>query len=356
MPADAVTAPRASAWSRPEYEAVYRAVRYALAATLATLMGTAAGFELPFLVPVLILGFFGKPAPRPLLRVALSIIAVVTAASAIGLVMARLLLPYPYLFLAVAFLALFRIFYLKAGGGSPLLVVFLLMGVTLIPIVALESLALSAGIALALVASVVMVMATVFLVHGLMPDLPVWDRAAGPGPPAQPTPPPEPGARFRTAMLSTGVVFPVFAIFFLYGWTSSLLILLYIAILSQVPSFTAGKVAGKALIQGNLLGGLGAIVLYNMLIVVPTFGFFLALTFGAGLVYGRLVYSGRPSAQLFATGFSTVVLLLGMSVSIEGTEAASKFYQRIFQVMAAVFYVVAAFGFLEVLSRRRRTT
>jgi hypothetical protein len=351
MPADAVTAPRASAWSRPEYEAAYRAVRYALAATLATLMGTAAGFELPFLVPVLILGFFAKPVPRPALRVALSIIAVVAGASAVGLVMARLLLPYPYLFLLVAFLALFRIFYLKAGGGSPLLVVFLLMGVVLIPIIALESLAFSAGIALALVASSVMVTVTAFLVHDLMPDLPTWQSAVRP--PAPPAPPPEPAVRFRTAMLSTGVVYPVFAIFFLYGWTGSLLILLFIAILSQVPSFTAGKAAGKALIQGNLLGGLGAIVLYNMLIVVPTFGFFLALTFGAGLVYGRGVYSDRPWAPLFATGFSTVVLLLGMSVSIEGTEAASKFYQRILQVMAAVFYVVAAFGFLEILSRRR---
>lgn len=352
MHAEVTLAARRGLWSAlAEDETAYRAVRFALAATVATFMAYASGFELPFLVPVLASGFFAKPAPRPDLRTALGLIVVISGASMLGLVLARLLLPYPDIFLAIAFLVLFRIFYLKAGGGSPLVVVFLLIGVTVIPIVALDSLALGAAITKALAAGSVMIMASVLLTYGLMPDQPHWQvRVAAQAAAAPVTTASE---RTRTAMLSTGVVFPVFAAFYLLGLTSSLLILVFIAMLSLVPSFTVGKAAGRAMILGNLIGGVGSLVFYNLLIVYPTFTFFLPLTFAAGLLYGRIVYSGRPSAPLFATGFNTVLLMVGMSVAFEGTEAMAKFYSRIFQIMMAVGYVVVAFWFLELLSRKR---
>jgi hypothetical protein len=334
-------------------ERAYRIVRFALAATIATLVGYASGFELPFLVPVLASGFFAKPSPRPSLRTGLGLIVVISGASLLGLVLARLLLPYSYIFLLVAFLVLFRIFYMKAGGGSPLVVVFLLMGITIGPIVALESMELGTAIAKALAAGSVMVIGTVFLTYGLMPDLPEWQAKVAAAAAAAQVP--SLSEQARTAMLSTGVVFPVFAAFYMFGMTSSLLILVFIAMLSLVPSFTAGKVAGQAMIKGNLIGGLGSLVFYNMLIVYPSFVFFLPMTFATGLIFGRYIYSGRPSAPLFATGFNTVMLMVGMSVAFEGTEAMAKFYTRIFQIMLAVGYVVAMFWFLELLARKKAT-
>ena len=355
MPADASLAVRLGLGAAlVADERAYRIVRFALAATIATLVGYGSGFGLPFLVPVLASGFFAKPMPRPSLRTALGLIVVISGASLSGLVLARLLLPYPHIFLLVAFLVLFRIFYFKAGGGSPLVVVFLLIGITVIPIVALESLALGTVIATALAAGSVMVIGTVFLTYGLMPDLPEWQARVAASAAAAPVP--SPAEQARTAMLSTGVVFPVFAAFYMFGMTSSLLILVFIAMLSLVPSFTAGKVAGQAMIKGNLIGGLGSLVFYNMLIVYPSFVFFLPMTFATGLIFGRKIYSERPSAPLFATGFNTVMLMVGMSVAFEGTEAMAKFYTRIFQIMVAVAYVVAAFWFLELLARRRATS
>jgi len=166
----------------------------------------------------------------------LGLIVVISGASVLGLVLARLLLPYPYIFLLVAFLVLFRIFYLKAGGGSPLVVVFLLIGITVIPIVALESMALGTAIAKALAAGSVMVIGTVFLTYGLMPDLPEWQAKVAAAAAAAPVP--SLSEQARTAMLSTGVVFPVFTAFYMFGMASSLLILVFIAMLSLVPSLS----------------------------------------------------------------------------------------------------------------------
>lgn len=337
-----------------ENETAYRSVRFALAATISTFMGYAGGFQLPFLVPVLASGFFAKPAPRPDLRTALGLIVVISGASFFGVILARFLLPYPHIFLLVAFLVLFRILYFKAGGGSPLVVVFLLIGITVVPVLALESMELGVGIAKGLAAGSVLVIASVLLTYGLMPDLPTWQaRAAAVAAAAEV---PSPRQRTQTAMLSTGVVFPIFAVFYLLGWTSSLLVLVFIALLSLVPSFTVGKAAGKAMIAGNLIGGVGSLVFYNLLIVYPSFNFFLPLTFAAGLIFARNIYSGRPTAPLYATGFNTVMLMVGMSVAFEGTEAMAKFYTRMFQILLAVGYVVAAFGFLELLARKRIST
>jgi hypothetical protein len=232
-------------------------------------------------------------------------------------------------------------------------VVFLLIGITVVPIVALESMELGTAIAKALAAGSVMVIGTVFLTYGLMPDLPKWQAKVAAAAAAAPVP--SLSEQARTAMLSTGVVFPVFAAFYMFGMTSSLLILVFIAILSLVPSFTAGKAAGHALITGNLIGGLGSLVFYNMLIVYPSFVFFLPMTFATGLIFGHYIHSGRPSAPLVSTGFNTVMLMVGMGVAFEGTEAMAKFYTRIFQIMLAVGYVVAMFWFLELLARKRAT-
>ncbi len=335
-------------------EASYRTVRFAVAATIATLLGYGSGFELPYLVPVLASGFFAKPVPQLHLKAAVTLVAAITGASFFGVLLASLFLPYPYMFLLVAFLVLFRIFYAKAGGTSPIVIVFLLAATTIIPIVSLESLQLGVAIAQALAVGSALVVVSVILTHRLMPDLPHWNQIATTRN-AEPASSQTPAERTGVALMSTAVVFPLFAAFFLLGWTSSILVLIFVAILSLAPSFAGGKTAGKALIAGNLLGGLGSAVFYNLLIVYPAFPVFLALTFLTALLYGRMVYSGRPSAPLFATGFNTVLLMVGMSVVIQGTEAMAKFYTRIVQIMIAVGYVVLIFGLLEVLFRQNRS-
>jgi len=142
-------------------------------------------------------------------------------------------------------------------------------------------------------------------------------------------------------------------VFMYFSLTSMAVILVYAGLLSLLPSFAAGWKQGKGMVTANLIGGIVAIAFYNLLIVIPSIGMFLLLTLLVGLTFGDVIFSDRPIAPVIKSAFNAVVLLVGMSVTITGADAASEFYARIAQIILAVVYVAAAFGFLEYLQRKR---
>jgi hypothetical protein len=153
--------------------------------------------------------------------------------------------------------------------------------------------------------------------------------------------------RNARATVTTCVVYPVALVFYSFGLTSDLLILVFIAILAQQPSLTAGRKAGGALILGNLAGGLAAMLFYQLLVAAPTLGFFLALTALTTLLIGTRIFSDRPEAPVYATVLSTVLLLVGGSIAPFGDDMSAKFTLRIGQILIAVLYVVGALTLID---------
>lgn len=333
-----------------------RVIRFAVGTTLASAIAFLTGFELPFLVPILAAMLLASKQPRPTVRGGLGFVAIIGVASVAGLAITRVFVHFPPAFLLVTFLILFRLYFALFSGKSPFLIVWLLIASMLIPLIGLASMGLAIGISKGLVAGAAIAIASVWLAHGLFPDLP--DPTAPGEPPdasgekAKALPPIE--VRYRMAMTSTAVVLPILVLIFSFNLTGGALVLIFIAMLSLQPSFAAGWKTGKGLIAGNVIGGFASIVVYETLVAYPAFGFFLLLMLLAGLVFGRVMFSDHPAAPLFKTGFNTVVLLVGMSISITGTEAGSKFYERIAQIMVAVLYVVAAFALIERVQKRVR--
>ncbi len=331
-----------------------RIVRFALGTTLGSGLAYLIGFDLPFLVPILIGMLLASPAPRPTLRAGLGFVLPVAAAAFLGVWLTSYFLQYRIMFLLMEFLVLYRIFYALAGGAAPLRMVWLLIASLIIPLVGLASIGLSIGVALGLVKGAMIAIAAVWLSFGLLPDPPTQGPAPAGGLDAQPkkqVPPPE--ARAAYARRSVTVVFPVVAVFFYLALYSNAVILVYVALLSLSPSFAAGWKQGKGMIAANLIGGLTAIVFYQLLVVYPTISMFLLLTLVVGLTFGDVIFSTRPIAPQIKTAFNAVMLLVGMSVTATGADAASSFYARIVQIILAVVYVAVAFGFLEYLQRKR---
>jgi len=198
----------------------------------------------------------------------------------------------------------------------------------------------------------VMVLLT-WLVWAMFPEPPAV-VAAGPAPakPAPP-PPPTPADRIRDAALSTLVVFPPLVVFYTLQWTSSLLILIFIAILSLQPGAAGNVKAGQALVIGNVIGGMVAVVFFELLVMVPVFPFMVLLTLLIGLVLGAQVFSGKKMGPLFGMAYSTVLLVIGSTTAAEG-DAEAKVTTRVVQIIAAVVYVVVAFRLLERLTSRRK--
>ena len=126
-----------------------------------------------------------------------------------------------------------------------------------------------------------------------------------------------------------------------------MLILIFISILAMQPAFAKDFKVGKALIIGNLIGGIASILAYEVLTVIPEFFYLLLLVLLAGLLFGRQIFSGKAIAPLFGMAYSTFLLIICSTTSLGSNEADAKVWTRVFQIMVAVVYVVSAFGLIE---------
>jgi len=329
-----------------------RILRFALGVTLAVALALGVGWNLSFITPVLLASFLGAPAPCPSGRAGLSIILSIAAAFAVGVAVALAFVPFPPVCLLIVGLLLFLIFYWNLSGAPPFVILMLLIAVTVIPMMGTLSSALVVEFAKGFLLCGAITVGLVFVAHALVPDPVSSSMQATPKATAPPLPEDE---RLRLAAISTAVVFPLAAVFLLFNLTGAILVLAFVAILAQQPSVTAGKKGGVFLIAGNLIGGATAIAFYNLLIAVPSFPFLLLLTLLVCLLFGAQMFSGKPIAALYATGISTVLVLIGSGTAPIGDETDVKFYTRILLIVLATLYVVAATSLLEHLSQPRKS-
>ncbi|MCK5715556.1 MAG: FUSC family protein, partial [Nitrosomonadaceae bacterium] len=160
--------------------------------------------------------------------------------------------------------------------------------------------------------------------------------------------------RFNTAITSTLVILPVLLLFYFFNLTSSLLILIFISILSMQPAFAKDFKKGKALILGNSIGGFAAIIAYEVFTVVPEFYYFVIVVLLIGLIFGKQVFSNKPRAALWAMGYSTFLLVICSTTASGTTEADAKVWTRVLQIMTAVIYIVAAFGLIASFKKEKK--
>lgn len=330
-----------------------RILRYVIGSTIAMAVAMGINWQLSFLVPVLSLNFLVSPAPRPSLKQGVGFVTNVAVACLAGFLLGVYVISYPLLYIPFAGLVLFRLFYYKASGRSPLLTTWLLIALLVIPLITITSPAIATLVAVGILTSAAVTVCVVWLTHGLLPDPPgihdVSKTAV-----AEPMIPPA-RERFRTAAISTLVVLPVFVLFYSFKLQSSLLILVFVGLLSSQPGFATNFKAGGALVIGNAIGGATAIVMYELLVMVPQFFFLIVVTLLAGLVFGPRVFSDKPAAKLYGMAFSTLLLVIGSTTASGSGEAGAKVYTRVAQIIIAVVYVVMAFGVADRFVRRKES-
>lgn len=333
-----------------------RILRYALGSAIAMAVAMGVNWQLSFLAAVLSLSFLASPSPRPSLKQGVSFVAIVAVACLSGLMLGRYLLSYPMVYIPFTGLLLFRLFYFMVSGRSPLLTTWLLIAFLVIPMIMITSPPIANMVAVGILTSAAVTMCVVWLAHGLLPDPPGTGQGAAAVDAAVAKPAPPAKERLKTAAIATLVVLPVFVLFYSFKLQSSLLILIFVALLSAQPGFATNFKAGAALIIGNSIGGAAAILMYELLVMVPQFYFLIMVTFLAGLIFGVRVFSEKPTAKLYAMAFSTLLLVIGSTTASGPGEAGSKVYMRVLQITIAVVYVVMAFGVADRFVRRREAT
>ena len=325
-----------------------RILRFAIGITVGMALATGIAWPLSFLTPVLVGLLLSSPAPLTL-RAGIGFVAIIAVAMGASFVFSVVFLAYPAIFLALVGLVLFRIFHAASGNVHPLPILWMVVGFCVIPLVTLTSAQAGAIIAAYITFGGAVAVALALMVQSLIPDPIVPSATAAP---PTPKPTPEASERFRSAAISTLAVWPLLVFFYVFQLTGDLLVLIFVAVLAISANLQAGFKGGKALIVANLGGGVVTILMYNLLVAVPEFGFFVLLMLLTTLLLGLGRFSDAPTAALYGTAMNTVLIVIGMT-STSTTEANVKIYVRITQIIVAVVYIVVSLGLLEGLWKRK---
>jgi hypothetical protein len=325
-----------------------RALRLASGTALCLAASFGLALPIPFIAPVLgvmLLASVNRPLP---LKAGLSLALVAMLTTGIGLLLIPILRYYPASGVLLIGLGLFVVFRFGLRGANNLIVIFLVMGLTMIPVAGTADFDLALLVIGALVKGLLLAVMALSVSHWLFPE-----PAGAQSPQATPVLPTEEVG--WVALRAALVVLPTFLLA-LIDPASYLPIILKAVSLGQQSCSTTARNAAHELLGSTLLGGLLAILFWSALsLFVHLWMFFLWMLL-FGLLLARKLYALSPTRQspgLWLNSLVTMIILLGQSVQ---DSFAGKDVYTAFAVRMGLFIVVTLYACLMVylLDQRRR--
>lgn len=320
-----------------------RIMRFFVGVIFSITLALAFNWPFAFITPVFVAKFLGGKTPKLPFKKLIAIFMIIVSALILGGMITRLFLPFPIVFMLVMTLLIFWISYWNNSGGNELVITMLLVGFTVIPMLALLHQDIAHIFTIGFLFSCLVSLTITMVMHEIIPDKKELDVTSSDNSndSIEDNEIANKATRVKLALLSTLMIMPVMIFFFSFNLGSSVLILAFIAMLAQKPDLVAGVKGSKALLVGNAIGGFVAIAMYNTLTIVPSFTFLMLMFSLVTIVFARQIFSDKALAPLFAMAFSTVIILIFGAI-LSTADADEKFYTRIIQIGCACAYVIFA--------------
>lgn len=245
--------------------------------------------------------------------------------------------PYPVVFLILVAIGIILSFTWSVSGAGVLPGVIALMGALMIPNLALQSQDLALVMVVWIPLNLLFAGFASALMFVLFPAAPPAQAVADKKAPPDFDP-------FRRIVRMSLVTVPFALVFFLSG-ASALLVLFFVALLSQqlaaMPA--AGTTVAKAMLAANLLGAVVSIICYEVTVIAPVILTPILLCFFFCLVLGALGKSQSPLAAAAGSALTTMLIVYGGSIAPFSDEADVKSITRVLQVASAAIFVIVAY-------------
>jgi hypothetical protein len=313
-----------------------RTLRLASATAMSLALSFGLGLPIPFLSPVLTLFLAMSHRPLSLKNgLALALVAILTTGS--GLLLIPVLRYYPLSGVLLIGLGLFAAFRYGLRGGNNLIMIFLVMGLTMITAAGTADFGSAVMVIGALVKGIILAVLALSLNHWLFPEpLDIPSASAAPGRSAVEI--------NKVSLRATLIVMPTFLLS-LVDPSQYLPIILKAVSLGQ-QSATTSREAARELLSSTLIGGLLAIVFWCALSLFVHLWMFYLWMLLSGLLLGRRLYGLRPTALspgVWLNTFITLIILLGQSVQ---DSALGKDVYTAFAVRMGLFVLVTLYACL----------
>ena len=310
--------------------------RLALGVSVSFLMAQLFAWPLAFALPVFVGMLLQEPtAVAP--RTALNILVTACCALLLGYLLTLFFHNYPVVMM-LAYCVVLQQFYLfmLTAGAHPLALVGVVMGITVIPILAGVAPEIAMNVAWGIALNYVVALLMSWVMFAVIPVPAGTERS----PPAAKLP-----RETATSIASELVVVtaPLMTAFLLFGWTN-ILVLAFSLLTAATMSAAKSARAGAGFVLANLLiAGLLTVVVYEVIVMTPALPFVFALVFGICLAFGQRIFSGEASGALWSTAFTGFLILLGGALLKEDVYISANVLSRVWQVFLATVYVVFAY-------------
>jgi hypothetical protein len=337
-----------------------RILRLAFGIAACLWFSQAISWPLSFVSPVITMFVLALPFPALKLKQGIGLVAILAISLYGGLLLLPPLLNQPMVGILLLVLALYWSFYFTAKGGSALIGTFATVGIAVSTAIGTVNLDAVLAIASAMSFSAVVGVLFVWVAHAALPD----SMAEMPDAPAPAKPPeaakPDLAAARRSAFRSLMIVLPV-AIWFLFSSASTAYVpvMIKVAAMGQQATNDGARLAGRSLLMSTLIGGVGAIIGWQVLSIAPTLTLYTLIVALAALVIGPKIFQGRamhPQAATWSYGLLTMIVILAPAVmdSAGGGPAGLKFFDRLWMFAGATLYAVGTVYIFDAFAEPRQ--
>jgi hypothetical protein len=321
-------------------------LRLAFGVWFAVAVSYGVAWQLSFITPIFATIFLSMPGWIGW-RIALQIVCRLIFSLLLGLIISEVLLLFPIVCLPVYGMLFFHIYYNDTPAAPPFSTVFMTLGITIVPLMGLSGAMMSQGIAVALLVNLCFGLFFAWLFHSLLPDNLAKDNTGNMSQGKKESAPmPSREERVERAMMSTIVALFAVIVFFSFNLSAYAYAMIQICFMVGTASAAASITKMKINAIACCIGGVAVIVVYILLLAVPTYSFLLAISLLVLLVFSGSIYSGGPKAKIFIPGLITFLVLLGTS-TIVGKAADTNFYLRIGLILFAGLFSVTGIALID---------
>jgi len=324
-----------------------RILRLALGTALCMGFSQIINWPMAYMAAVFTMFILAVPLPAPTLKSGLKFVLAMVIPAYAGMFLVPFLEYARWSGILLVILALFGSFYYTARGGSPVMGMFMTLGITMVVTVGSVSAEIMFMVVNGLAVGAAAGIAFVAIAHALLPDLPPPQGAATANKPG-PAPKPPMASSRRNALRSLMVVLPLVIIFlFLSSSTSYAVVMIKVASMGQQANSQASRSMGREQIESTLWGGIGAIIAFQIMSIWSSLLIFCLLIGLAGLIYGKRIFKGagmHPKAGMWSYALLTMIIVITPAVTSTDSSAATEFYTRL-----GLFISIAIYGTVAVM-------
>ncbi|ENQ8701771.1 DUF2955 domain-containing protein [Vibrio harveyi] len=315
-----------------------RILRFTIGVGLAVFLAAWINWQLAFVAPVFTAKFL-IDKPNLHRETIYELLLALIATMGLGLFLSGGITQYPIVLLIAVGLMMAWGYYLFTDPKWNLFATILLIAVLMLPFMAINNPAISVVLASGLAISGAVSVAIFALVHIYLPE-PDSEFAGYAAPPIGKE------QRWHASFRAMLISFPVVCFFFIFQISEALLTMMFVALLSLMITSEKSVKLSAFLIISNGIGGILAILAFSILAIVPSIFFYTAFIALLAVLIGKKIYTVPEKAPIFATAFSTLLVLIGSTLMSSG-DIDSNTFIRIFQLVLVGTYMILASLFLE---------